>query len=230
MSKHFSPNRSTRRSFLRTTVIAGTGIVVAQFARPKQLLAGGSYGTSIAVSSDDAEEDRLNSVKLATPTLSLQDKVAVWVGLRFQNVDIPLGSTITSATLTLNLVTTSVAQNTAFIYGELPTSGNSLTFSTSASNISARNKTSDCTAVIVPEATGLWSISTSFPGSDAPDLKSIIQEIIDNTQVIDGVPTEVWASGNALSLLITNNSSTQRAAVEAFDQNGMHPANLEITW
>jgi hypothetical protein len=181
------------------------------------------------MSSDDAYETPVELVKVGTTTLSSQDKVAAFVGLRFQNVTIPPGSTITSATLILDLVTSSDSKNLAFIQGELPPNCDSLTFG-GEGNISMRNKTADFVTATVPTTTGFWSITNSDAGSGGPDLSGIIQEIIDYTFTQNGVESS-WASGNALSLIITSNSSSQRATFQAWDAAmGMNSATLRINW
>jgi hypothetical protein len=223
MSKHrLVVGGSTRRSFLRTTLVGGAGLAVSQFARPAQLLASGSYSQSIGASSDDAQEATNGDVKIITPNLSLKDRTAQWVGLRFTNVPIPPATAIKTATLTLNLVIApTVATQFIGIYGELPTSGNSATFVSATNNISSRPRTGNQTTWLIPNTTGLYSISTNNPGwSGAVDLWAIIQAIVNNN----------WMANNALSLIISNNSSALNAAVEAWDAGGMSPPKLDITW
>src|SRR3984885_12988603 len=58
MTKKLSFDRPNRRDFLRTGIIGGTGLVVAQFAAPKELRAQTNTWTGqVRAASDDAWED-----------------------------------------------------------------------------------------------------------------------------------------------------------------------------
>ena len=115
----------------------------------------GMYSGQVSQSSDDAEQ--LNSsddVDLTDTTLHLKDKWSDYVGVRFQNVTVPAGATITSATLTWELVVAPIsASNSIQIYGEL--SVNSATFQVNQYDISNRTRTSQYTRWDVPDILGL---------------------------------------------------------------------------
>jgi hypothetical protein len=226
MSKPFSTNRSTRRRFLRTTVIGATGLALVEFGMPRKAWAG-TYSSQISQSSDDATETPLGSMHLSFSTLNFKDTQSAWVGLRFQNVTVPTGSTIASATLTWDLaVAPRAATQEVQIHGELPGSGsngNSVTFAATANNISTRKRTTSYTAWNIPTMTGTYNISSNWSGdSGGSNLSAVIQEIINNSNG--------WASGNALSIIVDTNLSTLDAEIEAWDGSHTNAAQLSVSY
>ena len=106
-----------------------------------------------------------------------------YVGVRFQNVTVPQGATINSATLTVDLPNTfGDSPNGVTWYGELAT--NAAAFTTTASDITNRALTT---------ATTVWSGSDIGTGDKALTVTSIVQEIVNQGG---------WASGNAMALLL----------------------------
>ncbi len=156
MRRSFVADRSNRRDFLRVSVASIAGIALVEFVAPKEVRASGMYSGQVSQSSDDAEQ--LNSsddVDLTDTTLHLKDKWSDYVGVRFQNVTVPAGATITSATLTWELVVAPIsASNSIQIYGEL--SVNSATFQVNQYDISNRTRTSQYTRWDVPDRT--WDL------------------------------------------------------------------------
>ncbi len=72
---------------------------------------------------------------------------------------------------------------------------------------------------IVP---GTYSITTNASGDPSgSDLGAVIQEIINQSG---------WASGNALSLIIDTNDSSQDAQLDAYDGSTMNAASLVISY
>lgn len=138
-----------------------------------------SFSTSIAASSDDAREDSVGSVTLNANTLSTSGGGS-WLGLRFTNVTIPQGATITSAYQTVYVHSND--DPNLDIYGEA--TDDAATFTTSSKNITNRSLTT---------AKVNWSATDIGTGSkDTPELKTIIQEIIDRAG---------WSSGNDIVLI-----------------------------
>ena len=140
-------------------------------------------------------------------------------GMRFTNVDIPQGSTIKSAYLKLRAWSDApwTTVNTR-ITGE--DTGNSATF-TDLANYDARARTSAYSDWdnIPPWTQGTWYTS--------PDIKGIIQEIVDRGN---------WESGHALSLFWADHGSTTgvvscyRTATAYDDSTANAPPRLEITY
>jgi len=112
------------------------------------------------------------------------------VGMRFKNVAIPQGATISSAYLEFETDETESGATSVVIFGENVDDANE--FSESGSDISARSKTS---------ASADWSPS-SWNSVDelhqTPSIASIIKEIVDRSG---------WSSGNDLVIMIEPGSS-----------------------
>jgi len=138
------------------------------------------------------------------------------IGVRFQNLKIPQGSTITSAYIEFNtqaIYTGTQATISLDIHGEA--SDNAEQFNSTNKNISSRTKTS---------ANSTWSVN-SWDDADVkhqtPDLKGIIQEIVNRTG---------WSSGNSMAFTITNpgdDPSSGRMAT-SYDNNPNKAPKLHI--
>ena len=148
-----------------------------------------------AVDSDDCYCDGVSVVSLAN-TLRLGDisGVSYATGVRWLNLTIPKGSTITSAYVTFGAAEdqsgTTVNMSILAEAADSP-----ITFSTFADYV-ARSKTSTPIA---------WNnLSAWVDGNDyqSPDVSALIQETIDR---------EGWESGNALVLFFSNNASSLNA-------------------
>ncbi|MGH7410861.1 MAG: DUF2341 domain-containing protein, partial [Candidatus Methylomirabilis sp.] len=172
----------------------------------------GTVDKRIATGSDDAEErlstgavnisdsDDLDMVDGATPVFT--------VGIRFQNITIPQGATITNAYV--EFTATEAKSSTTSLTFEGEASDNAPTFCCSPTtanwNITSRPKTSaSATWSNVPS----WSAGVAY---QTPNLSAVIQEIVDRSG---------WASGNSLVIIVSGsgdrdaktyeNSSTQAA-------------------
>jgi type IV pilus assembly protein PilY1 len=112
------------------------------------------------------------------------------VGLRFQNLTIPHGATITSAYLELHPTGSDTqsdpADTTITIKGQ--DTDNAENFVNETYGISGRTTTS---ASVTWSNVPLWTSGTAY---QTPDLKAIVQEIVDR----DG-----WNSGQAIAFIIT---------------------------
>lgn len=141
---------------------------------------------TVSANSDDADEVSGGTVYVTDGYSYMSSHV----GYRFQNVTIPAGANVTSATLEI------------FKYGGGTTSfsvdltaedvDSAATFSASSYNISGRPRTS---------AQTLWSTgSTSYADGQSivsPNFASSIQEVVDRSG---------WSSGNSLAIITTPNS------------------------
>ncbi|HEX6811555.1 MAG TPA: hypothetical protein VF384_08025 [Planctomycetota bacterium] len=175
---------------------------------------GGSLERLIAQSFDDAEEGPTATTRSSTD-LELVVDVAVTqtVGLRFQNLTIPPGASITSAYVqfTADEVTTTATQLS--IAGQAH--DNAPTFLTPAGNISTRTRTS----ATVPWTPPAWNvIHEAGPDQRTADLTSVVQEIVNRPG---------WIAGNAMVFVITGTGC--RTAV-AWDSNPMLSPKLVVAW
>ncbi len=184
---------------------------------------GGSatVSTRIAQSSDDAEQTvSSGSVTITSGTLNVPRSTTATQldGLRFQNITILQGATITNATIqfTANNSDTSTTIN-ALIRGEAAT--NAATFAATNNNISSRATTS---ASVAWSSIGSWT-SGATTNATTPDLTTVVQEIVNQGG---------WASGNSMSFIISDNSSTsgtQRRAY-SYDSSSADAPLLSVTY
>lgn len=167
--------------------------------------------TSIEQGTDDAYEiasvvnTSSNSVKASFGA------DVVTLGLRFQNLNIPRGATITRSYIRFNSSAHNAGATDLTFSGELV--GNSSTFSTAASNISSRTKTTNSV---------LWDVDNTWPVSNgtisSPDLSSVIQEIVD----LSG-----WCGGNALNILVEG-LGAERSSTAFENGTGLTPQLVVI--
>lgn len=177
---------------------------------------------SITLGSDDAQQ--AGSTVTTTDTfLNLpvtagdEDRL---IGLRFQNITIPQGATITGATImfTSNSNLSGPDAN-ARIYGQAIDSAP--TFAASANNISSRART---TTFVDWIGIAGWSTGESGPDTTTPGLAAIVQEIVNRSS---------WSSGNAIAFFLsdeTGNDSTDHRQPRTFENMSGSPAQLSITY
>ncbi|HZS05023.1 MAG TPA: C25 family cysteine peptidase [Blastocatellia bacterium] len=175
---------------------------------------------TVNASSDDAEEAAGGTMSLVSTVLDLAYNgggTTNAVGLRFNNLTIPRGARITSATIQFT-ASNSDAGNTVNLTIRGESAVNSTTFTTGASNISGRSLTS---GAVNWSAIGAWTAGATT-NATTPNLSSIVQEIVSNT---------VWASGNSINFILTDNGSTSgaRRRARAFD-SGSAPPSLSVTY
>ncbi|HZN38532.1 MAG TPA: hypothetical protein VFD82_06990 [Planctomycetota bacterium] len=169
----------------------------------------------IATSDDDAEESSTGSVNRGSSDLEmvLDGTETQVVGLRFQNLTIPGGATITSAYVqfTTDEITSTATQLT--IAGQA--SDNAPTFASTASNISSRSRTT-ATVAWTPVA---WATANEAGlNQRTPNLASIVQQIVNRAG---------WIPGNSMGFVITG-SGTRIAS--AFDRSAAVAAKLIVNY
>lgn len=124
-------------------------------------------------------------------------------GYRFVNILIPPLSGIDSSYVSFTASSsTSGATANLNIYGD--DVDDSATFST-LSNFNGRSKT---TEVVAWNSISSWTAETVY---DSPEIKTIVQEIVDR---------EGWASGNDISILVYDNASTASAFRQSYAYDG----------
>lgn len=172
---------------------------------------------SVAASSDDAEEASGGAVSLNSSDLELVfDSSSTGnqtVGMRFTNVALPPGATITDAYVQFEVDEVSTGSPVSLlVQGEA--SLNPPTFTTTARNVSGRPRTSSS----VPWNPASWpATQVAGPDQRTPNIAGVIQEIVSQAG---------WASGNAVSIIVTG--SGQRTA-EAFDGSRGPLLNIEYS-
>ena len=170
-----------------------------------------SLEVRVSQSSDDAEQDASSgSMYLNSSDLELVNEPGganlQEVGIRFQNVSIPQGATITAAYLEFETDETNSGSTSLTIHGEATNSA--ATFTTQSYNISNRAKTS---ASVAWNNIAAWSQVNQK--HQTPNLAAVVQEIVNRGG---------WSSGNSMAFIITG--SGERTA-ESY--NG-EPANAPL--
>jgi hypothetical protein len=165
-----------------------TGVLVA----PAAVSAAQVVDVQVNAGTDDAEEGN-SSVSLSSSDLDLTDDGGVnqTVGMRFANVALPKGAQISKAYIQFQVDETDSTATTLAIHGEA--ADDALTFSSAGGDITSRPRTAASVAWMPPG----WP-TTGVAGIDqrTPDIRAIIQEIVNRNN---------WASGNALAVIIDGN-------------------------
>jgi predicted metal-dependent phosphoesterase TrpH len=171
----------------------------------------------IIVGTDDAEEYNAGTMLLNSDDIELVYDTKTTgnqkVGLRFQGITIPKGATITNAYIRFTTDEIKTGTTSLLIQGQ--NADNAATFTTAKKNISGRTKTA---AFVSWSPSGWSSAGASGTLQTTPELKSIIQEIINRSG---------WASGNSMAFIISGTGT--RTAV-AFETSPAGSAMLHIEW
>lgn len=167
-----------------------------------------TFNTAIAASTDDADQ-AAGAVTTNATTLNA-NATSQYIGLRFLNVTIPQGATISAATLNVYFTSASFDSPNVLIYAE--DVDDAATFTTGANDISGRTLTT---------ANVAWNASNIGTGSKtSPDIATVIQEIIDRPG---------WASGNDIVIIIKGNSASSAMRIATYDSANPE-AQINITY
>lgn len=182
-------------------------------------LASDSGSWRVGAGDDDAEENlSTHAVSLTSTDLELTvDTANQIVGVRFRNVTVPRGATITSAHLQFtdktgeDLNTGPIALT---ITGQAD--DNAAVFTTTASGLSSRPNTAASAGWSPPT----WADADSGSDQRTPDLSAMVQEIVNRAG---------WASGNAMAFKITGTGTGSR---RAWSHNGssVRAPQLVVEW
>ena len=182
---------------------------------------GGSttWSAQIVASGDDGWWDQAMNFENSGTTTKVGFSGMMYVNenswFRFQNVTVPQGSTISTATLTLIGASNATATFDMILRGE--DTDDSTAYSSRTDAHSASNTTANVT----------WSGSSSWAtgdSHDSPEIKTVIQEITDRTG---------WASGNDLTLRLLYGGSGlggEYYLFKTFDDSAGVSASLSITY
>jgi hypothetical protein len=163
---------------------------------------------------DDAEENSAGGISISSSDLELTfDGSQQTVGMRFSNFNVPQGATITRAYV--QFMTDEVNTETTNLTIQGQAADNAAIFTFGAFNISSRPRTA---------ASASWSpvpcttVGLSGPDQRTPELKSVIQEIVNRPG---------WMSGNSLAIIITG---TGHRTARAFEYGtGTEMLHVEFT-
>ena len=191
---------------------AGTNTILQCESAPS----GNQLDRTVSKSSDDAEEDTDKKIKLTDVDLDMNEQN--YVGVKFDNISVPRGVTITTAYIQF---TTEDAEGdtgsaTVKIYGQ--DSSNAQSFSSSKGNISSRPHTSNYVS---------WTVPNWVSGNDAgaaqktPELKSLVQGIVNKGD---------WNSGNSIAFLIKRSDGGNDRDAFSYDGSTTKAPKLHIEY
>lgn len=180
-----------------------------------------AFERRISASSDDAEEGTNDGrvwISQAAPQdldigCLVQSGEKTLVGLRFQNIQIPPGSTITNAYIEFTAIATLTGAMNIEIAGE--NVDDAAAFTTTALNISGRSKVSQ----VVNWGPADWVANNTYR---TDDLKNIAQKIVDRAG---------WMSGNDMAFIFSNQSaSIYKRDAYAWDQDSAKAPKLHLEY
>lgn len=168
--------------------------------------------------SDDASETVPGKVVTTTDSTLTMDSARM-NGFRFQSVNVPNGATIESATLVFTPTRSDTDTVRFSLVGEA--ADNSAGFSASSPNRLSDRTTTTATVDWTP---GAWSKDNANTDSTTPDLKTIIQEIVNRTG---------WNANQSLTILqkfVSGSGSNQRRRAYGRDSSSSKAAVLTIKY
>ncbi len=153
-----------------------------------------------------------SSAPLLTAAWSTGVGTTQTVGVRFRNINIPQGATITNAYLEFGAASSGTGATTLTIQGEDTDDADA--FTTDASNISGRTTTTES---VTTQYGSDW-VSTSRYQSD--DMTAIVQGLVNRSG---------WCGGNAMAFILTSSTDTNRIAW-SYDGNPSEAPVLKIEY
>ncbi len=180
--------------------------------------AGGSVAVTISTGSDDAEEFRVGGIAgdmyLTSSDLEIGNDGGdeQYVGLRFQNVTVPQGATISNAYIRFRADENDGAGSQLNIYIAAQDIDNAPTFTTANYNLSGRTFTT--AQYTWPDGSvPAWTNPNLY---DTPDISAVVQEVVDRGG---------WANGNSMAFFLWSDigESSERVA-DSYE--GGYPAEL----
>ncbi len=167
----------------------------------------GGGTTTIAIpinsGSDDAEEKPAGNVIIGSIDLDLVASGGnQTIGMRFNNVTIPQGTTIVNAYIQFTASGTQSAATSLTLEGEA--ADNAITF---VNNINGNVSTRPRTNASVPWSPVAWAtVGEAGINQRTPDLTAIVQEIVNQNN---------WTSNNSLAIIVTGSGKREADAFEA---------------
>jgi len=191
---NFKPN-------LFRKLLAGSFFFCLFLPLSKSICQAATTDIRVGSSFDDAEERASGSMYLDSSDLELvYDGSNQTVGMRFNGLNIPQGTTITNAYVQFQVDETNSEAASLTIQGE--NIDNALTFTSSGGNISSRART---TAGVSWSPVPWTTKGEAGPDQQTPNLASVIQEIVNRSD---------WLGGNSLVIIITG---TGERVAEAYE-------------
>ena len=166
--------------------------------------------STVSQSSDDAEESQTGSVDLTSSDLELAvESNPQTIGIRFQGISVPQGATITNAYVQFaaDNVSRSIDPIDLTIQGEL--SPSAATFLAVTNNITVGRPLTSASVNWIPP---VWVTNGDrLAAQQTPDLKAIIQEVVDQGG---------WGNGNPLVIIVTGSGRREAESWDGADGHG----------
>ncbi len=140
------------------------------------------------------------------------------VGLRFQDIAIPQGATITSAYLEFTAAVSSSDNASMLIQGQ--SSGDAATFATTDNNISGTSDRPKTTNTVAWNDIPAWTLDTTY---QSPDITTVVQEIVNHTD---------WCGDNNMAFFLIQNavSDAAKRIASAYDGSSANAPRLHINY
>ncbi|MEE9344539.1 MAG: metallophosphoesterase [Methylococcales bacterium] len=166
---------------------------------------GGTTTISIPINlgSDDAEQKPAGNVIIGSLDLDLVASGGdQTIGMRFNNVTIPQGTTIVDAYIQFTAANPSSTVTSLTLEGEA--TDNAITF---VNNINGHVSTRPRTTASIPWSPVAWAtVGAAGVDQRTPNLSSIVQEIVNRSN---------WTSNNSLAFIVTGSGKREADAFEA---------------
>ena len=200
--------RRSNRSFQKYKYVATFCASLTLFSIGSRAVNGATATFTVSQDTDDASENS-GTVDLTSDIGYLGDD---YVGIRLQNVTIPAGATITSATLEVYANLAGTAEFDTTIHAEDADSAS--TFTSSANNVSNRTRTTAQTSWSEPSQS--WSSGQSII---SPNFSSVVQAVIDRPG---------WSSGNSMAIILVPDSGLK--SIYQHTGAGTNAPKLHVTY
>jgi len=179
-------------------------------------VSGGSAQTldrAVSAGNDDVEE-RGNSMSMDSSDLELtvDGGTTQIVGIRFANITVPAGATITNAYVQFHAKEVSTGPAPLTVYGQA--ADNAVPFTTASKNVSTRTRTTGV-AWNPPD----WpTLKARGPDQRTPNLAAVLQQVVNRAG---------WTSGNAMAIVVTG---TGRRCASAFESGNPPVLHIEYSF
>ncbi|PVW14327.1 Ig-like domain-containing protein [Marixanthomonas spongiae] len=180
----------------------------------------------IANGDDDVEENDAGNLNFDSTDLEMVRDNGTGtgnqiVGMRFQNLDIPAGATITNAYIQFRSDETNSASADLLIYAE--DSGNAAPFVDVANNVSGRNRVSGN----VNWQPAAWNSQNQTGSAQrTPDLSSLLQQVVDHCNWQANNSSVFMIEGTGVSLTDPN----AKRVADSYNGSATHAPRLVYTY
>jgi hypothetical protein len=169
----------------------------------------------ITSGADDAEQSLAGSMSLTSSDLELvtDGSTVQLVGLRFPSLGVPPGATIIEAFVQFQVDEASTSASSLLVQGQA--ADTALAFTSASGNLGSRPRTTASVAWSPPT----WpSTGAAGPEQRTPDLRDVVQEIVDRPG---------WTEASALALVV---SGSGRRTAEAYEGSASGAALLQLVY